>query len=1270
MKRMLINATLSEEVRVALVDGQKLYDLDIESPQHANKKANIYKGRITRVEPSLEAAFVDYGMERHGFLPIKEIAREYYPEGTNFSDHAALKTLIREGQEVIVQVEKEERGLKGAALTTYISLAGSYLVLMPNNPRAGGISRRIEGDDRTELKQALAGLEIPQGMGVIVRTAGVGKSSEELSWDLAILTKLWEMIKSAAASRKAPFLIHQESNVALRAVRDYLRPDISEILVDDKQVFEQIRHYVELVRPEFVPKVHQYTGDIPLFSKFQIESQIETAYQREVRLPSGGAIVIDPTEALTSIDVNSAKATKGGDIEETALLTNMEAAEEIARQLRLRDIGGLIVIDFIDMTPVKNQRAIEDCMRRAVRQDRARIQFSRISRFGLLEMSRQRLRPSLEESSAHVCPMCQGQGTVRDTSSLALSVIRLLEEEAHKNTGDVFAIAPVEVATFILNEKRAKISEIEQRHKIRVSIIPDQHMMAPQFEVQRLIGQNATGFYDSSTAIIEQRAQEARKTMQEHILQTQVDRMENDRSSRDVPAVNQEIMTTIAQAPRRPEPAPKDEPSLFSRFFKAIGSIFKGEEEAPQQKKAQTARPNQKKSEQRPNSRRPQNAPRRQNQRLDTRTDRTERSAEARQERQDRPARPQRQSSRPEGDNNVQNQLRERSRRPGPRPQAQTAAAAEDSEQISLLRQTRAPRRPPRAEGEEGKGRQPRSRRIPVEEQDLSGEAPFSIAKVQAEAIARENARKEKLAAEKGQQQAKSYEPVQVQYTSADSAEGPVAEVQFGAEIQARPEDKAAALSVTGKAGGFSAAAETAGTEDLSETVDVKLEFGAEHSAYKQESSDVETSAFQGGFAAARNKVETASISTDEKIEKNAARQRKPRAPKAQQAQAQKEAQVSKDAADKEEVKAEARAARTDGASRDEDKAEGKSDKPARQPRREARDPRAAKPRNARKAEGKSEAKADKAEAKADKAEKAEGKETAVVAESKETAEAKEGKGTQGKTQRAPRARAQQNKNGKAAKAKAARAQEQEVTAEESAAKAQDTAAKDEVAVSEEMLTADPANVRAAAAILSAAGAVSAAAAVSSEDAAAGEQAEAADEAAAVAQDIEESAEVSTVYAEEAAPADKAETAEAAPAEAAAPAAETAPAEAQAAEAEPAAVAEEAAEEVAEVQAEAAQETAEAQAEEPAAAAQEDAVEAEEVAPAQEPAAQPQAEATDETAAKATEDAAEEAGLLSEKPAADYSEDFDAAEQESKDSAEDKSADKAQSSDKEHKEQA
>jgi len=487
MKRMLINATQSEELRVALVDGQKLYDLDIESPGHEQKKSNIYKAKITRIEPSLEAAFVDYGADRHGFLPMKEISREYFPKGYSFQGRPNIKEVLREGQEVIVQIDKEERGQKGAALTTFISLAGSYLVLMPNNPRAGGISRRIEGDERTELKASLSKLDLPKGMGLIVRTAGVGKAYEELEWDLNVLLHHWQAISDAGKSRPAPFLIHQETNLILRAIRDYLRRDIGEVLIDRPKTFESVKKHIEIVRPDFLSKIKLYESDVPLFTHYQIETQIETAFQREVRLPSGGSIVIDPTEAMTSIDINSARATKGSDIEETAFNTNLEAAEEIARQLRLRDLGGLVVIDFIDMTPVRHQREVESRMRDSVHQDRARIQLGRISRFGLLEMSRQRLRPSIGETSQGVCPRCSGTGQVRGVESLALSILRLMEEEAIKeNTQHVQAQVPVPVATYLLNEKRRSVMHIEKQHGARVLIIPNPHMDTPQYEVLRV----------------------------------------------------------------------------------------------------------------------------------------------------------------------------------------------------------------------------------------------------------------------------------------------------------------------------------------------------------------------------------------------------------------------------------------------------------------------------------------------------------------------------------------------------------------------------------------------------------------------------------------------------------------------------------------------------------------------------------------------------------------------------------------------------------------
>lgn len=483
---MLINATQSEELRVALVDGQKLYDLDIEAGSREQKKSNIYKGRITRVEPSLEAAFVDFGAERHGFLPLKEISKEYFNPSAG-KGRVNIREAIREGQEVIVQVDKEERGNKGAALTTFISLAGRYLVLMPNNSRAGGISRRIEGDERSHLKDAMSGLETPKNMGVIVRTAGVGRSTEELQWDLDYLLQFWESITSASKDRPAPFLIYQESNVIIRAIRDYLRQDIGEVLVDAPLVFEDVLNFVRSVMPAYESKIRLYQDETPLFNRYQIESQIETAFQREVTLPSGGSIVIDPTEALVSIDINSARATKGSDIEETAYQTNLEAAEEIARQLRLRDMGGLVVIDFIDMGPSKNQRDVENRMKKSLELDRARVQVGKISRFGLLEMSRQRLRPSLGETRSEVCPRCSGQGTIRDIESLALSIMRIMYEEATKDkTKEVQAILPVSVATFLLNEKRKQISDIEKQQSVRVIIIPNEAMDTPHYELNRI----------------------------------------------------------------------------------------------------------------------------------------------------------------------------------------------------------------------------------------------------------------------------------------------------------------------------------------------------------------------------------------------------------------------------------------------------------------------------------------------------------------------------------------------------------------------------------------------------------------------------------------------------------------------------------------------------------------------------------------------------------------------------------------------------------------
>ncbi len=488
MKRILINALQKEETRVAMVDGQQLYDLDIEVTSREQKKASIYKGTITRVEPSLEAAFVDYGAERHGFLPFKEISRTYFTEeARNASGRPDIRSAVKEGQQVIVQVDKEERGNKGAALTTFLSLAGRYLVLMPNNPRAGGVSRRIEGDDRKEIREAMNGLEIPQGMGLIVRTAGVGRATEELQWDMDYQVQVWSAIEKAAAERDAPFLIYQESNVIIRALRDYFRNDIGEILIDNPDVYKTAEDFIKQVMPNSQRKLKLYDDAVPLFNRYQIEGQIESAFQREVSLPSGGAIVIDHTEALISIDINSARATKGSDIEETATNTNLEAADEIARQLRLRDLGGLVVIDFIDMMANKNQRAVENRLRDALKMDRARVQIGRISRFGLLEMSRQRLRPSLGESTQIVCPRCNGYGTIRNIESLSLSLLRIAEEEALKeHTGRVIIQVPVEVSTFIFNEKRKDLVEIESRTGVEISFIANQSMETPHYDVTRV----------------------------------------------------------------------------------------------------------------------------------------------------------------------------------------------------------------------------------------------------------------------------------------------------------------------------------------------------------------------------------------------------------------------------------------------------------------------------------------------------------------------------------------------------------------------------------------------------------------------------------------------------------------------------------------------------------------------------------------------------------------------------------------------------------------
>ncbi|ALY60507.2 ribonuclease E [Pseudomonas aeruginosa] len=719
MKRMLINATQPEELRVALVDGQRLFDLDIESGAREQKKANIYKGRITRVEPSLEAAFVDFGAERHGFLPLKEISREYFkksPEG-----RINIKEVLSEGQEVIVQVEKEERGNKGAALTTFISLAGRYLVLMPNNPRAGGISRRIEGEERNELREALNGLNAPADMGLIVRTAGLGRSTEELQWDLDYLLQLWSAIKEASGERGAPFLIYQESNVIIRAIRDYLRQDIGEVLIDSIDAQEEALNFIRQVMPQYASKVKLYQDSVPLFNRFQIESQIETAFQREVKLPSGGSIVIDPTEALVSIDINSARATKGGDIEETALQTNLEAAEEIARQLRLRDIGGLIVIDFIDMTPAKNQRAVEERVREALEADRARVQVGRISRFGLLEMSRQRLRPSLGETSGIVCPRCNGQGIIRDVESLSLAILRLIEEEALKDrTAEVRARVPFQVAAFLLNEKRNAITKIELRTRARIFILPDDHLETPHFEVQRL--------RDDSPELV------AGQTSYE---MATVEHEEAQPVSSTRTLVRQEAAVKTV-APQQPapqhteapvEPAkPMPEPSLFQGLVKSLVGLFAGKDQ-PAAKPAETSKPaaerqtrqderrngrqqnrrrdgrdgNRRDEERKPREERAERQPREERA---ERPNREERSERRREERAERPAREERQPR--EG--------REERAERTPREERQPREGREGREERSERRREERAERPAREERQPREGREERAERPAREE--------------------------------------------------------------------------------------------------------------------------------------------------------------------------------------------------------------------------------------------------------------------------------------------------------------------------------------------------------------------------------------------------------------------------------------------------------------------------------------------------------------------------------------------------------------------------
>ncbi|GKT11183.1 MAG: ribonuclease E [Thiomicrorhabdus sp.] len=579
MKRMLINATQAEETRIALVNGQTLYDLDVETPHHQKKKANIYKGKITRVEPSLEAAFVDYGSERHGFLPFKEVAEEYFPKNKPESGRFCIRDVLKEGQEIIVQVQKEERGNKGAALSTQITLAGPYVVMMPNNPKAGGISRRIEGDDRSGIRDTLRDLDTPDGMGLIIRTAGVGKNTDELQWGVNYLVQLWEAVQKASKERAAPFLIHQESDIVILAIRDYLRQDIGEIIIDNMEVYHKAREFIQHVMPQQVYKVKPYQDTIPLFTRFQIESQIESAYQREVTLPSGGSIVIDITEALTAIDINSSRATKGSDIEDTAFNTNMEAASEIARQLRLRDLGGLVVIDFIDMHSNRHQREVENQMRDAVKSDRARVQIGKISRFGLLEMSRQRLRPSIEESTQIVCPRCHGVGIIRGVESLGLSILRLLEEESMKEqTRRVMVQLPVDVATFLLNEKRNQIIKIEDRHNLHILIVPNEHLETPQYIIERT--RNGEEMPNNASYEIKEISQPD-FSLNDDSTQQQLQKPKEEPAVKDIQqtAPPVQAQTPVADAPTQAAPKAEKKPGLFSRVWKSLFSKEEAEEE-------------------------------------------------------------------------------------------------------------------------------------------------------------------------------------------------------------------------------------------------------------------------------------------------------------------------------------------------------------------------------------------------------------------------------------------------------------------------------------------------------------------------------------------------------------------------------------------------------------------------------------------------------------------------------------------------------------------
>jgi len=705
MKRMLFNATQQEELRVAIVDGQKLIDIDIETAGREQRKSNIYKGVITRIEPSLEACFVSYGEDRHGFLPFKEVARSYFREGVDVRN-ASVKEALREGQEIMVQVEKEERGNKGAALTSFISLAGRYLVLMPNNPRGGGVSRRVEGEERQELRETMDKLDLPQGMSVIARTAGIGRTVEELQWDLNYLMQLWRAIEGASKAATGAFLIYQESSLVIRAIRDYFQPDIGEILIDTDEIYEQAHQFMSHVMPDMVHRVKRYSDDVPLFSRFQIEHQIETAYSRTVPLPSGGAIVIDHTEALVSIDVNSARATRGSDIETTAFHTNCEAADEVARQLRLRDLGGLIVIDFIDMEVSKNQREVEQRLKDALHHDRARVQMGKISRFGLMELSRQRLRPSLSEGSHVTCPRCSGTGHIRDTESSALQVLRIIQEEAMKeNSAAIHVQVPVDVAAFLLNEKRGEVLKIETRHRITVILIPNKHLETPHYKLERIkhddprLEDHAASYTMAEAAETDmsfsKRHKEEAKPRQEAVVKTIT-------PDQPAPLVEHKPEAAKAPAPRSAQraAAPTAAPAEKGFFAKLISFFTGGDKEEPVQPKAPVIV-----------TKAPANAER------GDRKDRTQRG-------------------RNRGAKGVRGEREDRE--PGSRPGAEDAKPAAEARKPREQREPREPRQPrepreqregaeaapaPRAEREPREPRPPRQPREPRAEKPVPAEA-------------------------------------------------------------------------------------------------------------------------------------------------------------------------------------------------------------------------------------------------------------------------------------------------------------------------------------------------------------------------------------------------------------------------------------------------------------------------------------------------------------------------------------------------------------------